>query len=120
MTTLFAYLGQRGISVDLISLFPHQGYFCVPEAVRQRAEDVLQRLGISYQAEGNRAKVSIVGSAIQGLPGVVGHVMAALQEAGVEVLQSADSHSTITLLVRAAAVQTAVAALHRKFGLERA
>jgi aspartate kinase len=72
-----------------------------------------------FLAQGDRAKVSVVGSAIQGLPGVVGRVMTALAEAKVTVWQSADSHSTVSLLVAESDVARAVKALHHQFGLER-
>ena len=118
-TTLFEELGRVGVSVDLINLFPDEGYFCVPEHNRELCEDVLAKLGLVHRVEALRAKVSVVGSAIQGLPGVLGRVLAAVRDAGVEVLQSADSHSTISLLVHESAMEAAVVALHGKFGLDR-
>ncbi len=117
MTLLFEALGEAGISVDLINLFPGEGYFCVPQASCAQTEGVMRQLDIPCRWEGDRAKVSVVGSAIQGLPGVVGRVLAALGEAGVPVLQSADSQSTISLLIHQSGVETALVALHQKFGL---
>ncbi len=119
ITRLFEALGDSGVSVDLVNLFPQEGYFCVPQSFRTVTESVLGQLDIPYRAEGGRAKVSVVGSAIQGLPGVVGRILSALRDAGVEVLQSADSLSTITFLVPQEAMETAVVALHRKFSLDR-
>lgn len=116
---LFSALGEAGVSVDLVNLYPDGAFFCVPEEARPAAEELLSRLGYPFRVQGGRAKVSIVGSAIQGLPGVVGRVMTALGEAGVMVWQSADSHSTVSLLVAEADVERAVQALHRQFGLER-
>lgn len=119
LTRLFEALGDSGVSVDLVNLFPQEGYFCVPQSFQSVTESVLRQLDLPYRAEGGRAKVSVVGSAIQGLPGVVGRILSALRDAGVEVLQSADSLSTITFLVHQEAMETAVVALHRKFSLDR-
>lgn len=114
---LFQTLGREEISVDLINVFPDRTYFCVPDGVASATEAAAARLGHRCRVWRGKAKVSIIGSAIQGLPGVMGTVMQALAEAGVEVLQSSDSHSTISVLVNREAVQSAVNALHRQFGL---
>ncbi len=115
---LFMALGKRGVSVDLINLFPDRVYFCVlPEKVTEVTQ-TLKAMALDYQGFDDRAKVSIVGSAIQGLPGVVGQVMAAMSESDIEILQSADSHSTITLLLHRCDMEKAVSALHRQFHLD--
>lgn len=116
---MFRELGSRGVSVDLINLFPEQVYFCVTEDARGTVEQTLTVLDFPFEAFCDRAKVSIVGSAIQGLPGVVGRVMEALASQGIRVLQSADSHATITLLLERQNMEAAVRALHQQFGLDR-
>ncbi len=114
---LFSALGDRGVSVDLVNLFPDHAYFCVPGQVAPATEETMRHLDLPYDYWTERAKVSIVGSAIQGLPGVVGRIMSALNQHQVEVLQSSDSHSTITLLLKRSQMETAVTALHHQFGL---
>ncbi|AUW93720.1 MAG: aspartate kinase [Sulfobacillus thermosulfidooxidans] len=114
---LFMALGERGVSVDLINLFPDQVYFCVPPEKNAVTQEILETSGFGYEAFDDRAKVSIVGSAIQGLPGVVGRVMAAMAQSDIEILQSADSHSTITLLLHRSDMERAVSALHKQFHL---
>lgn len=116
---LFHVLGQRGVSVDLINLFPDHAVFCVMEPVRATVEEALHELNFPFEEYSDRAKVSVVGSAIQGLPGVVGRVMEALSREGIAVLQSADSHATITLLLEKKDMEAAVRALHQQFGLDR-
>lgn len=116
---LFDLLGQRGVSVDLINLFPDHVFFCVTGPVRERVEQALEELKFPFQVFDDRAKVSIVGSAIEGLPGVVGRVMEALARENIRVLQSADSHATITLLLEKKDMEAAVRALHQQFGLDR-
>lgn len=116
---LFDLLGRRGVSVDLINLFPDQAFFCVAGPVRLTVEAALEELRLSFDVYDDRSKVSVVGSAIEGLPGVVGRVMEALANEGIRVLQSADSHATITLLLQQKDMESAVRALHRQFGLDR-
>lgn len=114
---MFDQLARRGISVDLINLFPDRAYFTVPAARRTDAEAALESLGLRYEVRAERAKVSIVGSAIHGLPGVMAQVVGALRSAGVDVLQTADSHSTISCLVDRAQMEQALRALHARFHL---
>ncbi|MCL8208005.1 MAG: aspartate kinase [Actinomycetia bacterium] len=114
---MFDALARRGVSVDLINLFPDRAYFTVPTARRGDAEAALGALGLRYEMRADRAKVSIVGSAIHGLPGVMAQVVGALRAAGVDVLQTADSHSTISCLVDRAQMEKALRALHARFHL---
>ncbi len=114
---LFQALAEAGISVDLINVFPERAYFCIPGEHSDRAREVARTQQLVCTVHGDRAKVSVVGSAIHGLPGVMAHVLAALSDAGIEVLQTADSHSTISCLVERAAMEPAVRCLHQSFGL---
>ncbi len=114
---LFQALAEAGISVDLINVFPERAYFCIPEEHSDRARAVAADHQLVCVTQGDRAKVSVVGSAIHGLPGVMAHVLAALSDAGIAVLQTADSHSTISCLVERAAMESAVRSLHQSFGL---
>lgn len=114
---LFQALAEAGISVDLINVFPDEAYFCIPQDLRQRAEEVVVGQHLSGTMQPDRAKVSVVGSAIHGLPGVMAHVLAALSQADIAVLQTADSHSTISCLVERASMEAAVRCLHESFGL---
>jgi aspartate kinase len=117
---LFRRLARRGVSVDLINVFPDRVYFTIPATRRRDAEPELSAPGLDVRLYGDRAKVSVVGSAIHGLPGVMAEVMAALSQAGVPVLQTADSHSTISCLVAEDHLEQAVRALHARFGLDTA
>jgi aspartate kinase len=117
MYRVFQALGAEGVSVDLINIFPDRAYFCVLPDAREAVERVLRALSMAYECSDDRAKVSCVGTAIHGLPGVMGRFMQALSDAQVDVLQTADSLSTISFLVRQADVERAVRALHRQFHL---
>ncbi len=116
-TRLFQALAEASISVDLINVFPERAYFCIPMELADRARDVARAQGLVCEIHGDRAKVSVVGSAIHGLPGVMALMLSALSAAGIEVLQTADSHSTISCLVERAAMEPAVRCLHHSFGL---
>ena len=114
---IFRSLAESGISVDLINVSPEAKSFCVEERKAGQAEAILRDLGLDPVVRHGCAKVSVVGSGMRGRPGVMATVAAALSGAGVEILQTADSHVTISYLVEATHLQTAVQALHDAFGL---
>lgn len=110
-------LAEQGISIDLISLLPEMLAFTVQEEVVPRAANVLSTLGFETDVSEPCAKVSIIGAGMRGRPGVMARVVKALHGAGVEILQSADSHTTISCLVRRPQMEAALRALHDEFGL---
>lgn len=114
---LFRSLADQGISVDLINVSPEAKSFCVEERKASQAESILRERGLAPLVRTGRAKVSVVGSGMRGRPGVMATVAEALSGAGVEILQTADSHVTISCLVEASQLQAAVQALHDAFGL---
>jgi aspartate kinase len=117
---VFKPLADAGISVDLINVSPERRSFIVAGGDAQAARRILEEAGFTVAVTPNCAKVSIVGSGMHGLPGVMAVVSEALAEEGIEILQTADSHVTISCLVRRADMERAVKALHRRFGLDRA
>lgn len=116
-TAIFRTLADAGISVDLINVLPDVKRFCVEERKAQRTGDLLRSLGFDPQIRTGCAKVSVVGSGMRGRPGVMACVAEGLAGAGVEILQTADSHVTISCLIQADELTAAVQALHAAFGL---
>ncbi len=116
---VFRSLASGGISVDLINVSPEAKTFCIEERRANRAEEILKELGLEPVIRTGCAKVSVVGSGMRGRPGVMATVAEALSTAGVAILQTADSHVTISCLVAASDLQTAVQALHDAFRLGR-
>ncbi|HLN63352.1 MAG TPA: aspartate kinase [Symbiobacteriaceae bacterium] len=115
--SVFRSLADGGISVDLINVSPEQATFCIEERKRERAERLLREVGVEFAVRPGCAKVSVVGSGMRGRPGVMATVVEGLSRAGVGILQTADSHVTISCLVEGHHLQTAVQALHSAFGL---
>lgn len=116
---VFRPLADAGISVDMINVFPDRKSFIVAGNDGPRAKDLLERVGFQVSMREGCAKVSVIGTGMRGVPGVMARVVEALDESGVRILQTADSHLTISCLVRGEEMEKAVRALHAKFGLDR-
>lgn len=114
---VYRAMADAGVSLDMFTPVADTLVFTVPEAAVPAAEAVLARLGLPHEVLGALAKVTLVGAGMHGVPGVMARVAEQLEAAGVGVLQTADSHTTISVLVSAEDAETAVRALHDGFGL---
>lgn len=117
---LFKELGGAGVSADMIHVSPDRIAFIVEGKILRRVERILKALGWQHKVRTNLAKVSAVGAGMHGVPGVMARVAAALQRAGVPILQTSDSHANISCLVPEERVRDAVIALHQEFHLASA
>lgn len=112
---VFRALAEEGISLDFITVLPERIIFNVKEEVEARAIATITKLGLEPHVNRKCAKVAAVGAGMTGRPGVMAAIMESLDEEGIAVLQSADSHTTIWCLVKEEEMPRAVAALHRRF-----
>ncbi|UII57465.1 aspartate kinase [Cytobacillus spongiae] len=118
-TEVFKAMANEQISVDFINISPNGVTYTVTEEVTEKAIAVLKSLGHEPVVERECAKVSVVGAGIAGVPGVTSRIVTALSEQGIRILQSADSHTTIWVLVKEEDLVKAVNALHDAFQLEQ-
>ncbi len=116
---IFKAMALADISVDFISVQPEKVLYTVRDEIADKAIKILENMGFSPEVIRSCAKVSIVGVGIAGVPGIMADLVEALTEAGVTILQSADSHLTIWVLVHKEDMIVSVQALHRKFHLGR-
>ncbi len=116
---LFAGLAEQKVSVDLINVSPKSKMFVVDAKHIGRVQDVLQRHSVTYEIRAGCCKVSVVGVGMRGVPGVMATLCRALHEAEVEILQTSDSHMTISCLIDEQQLGAAVRSLHRHFRLSK-
>lgn len=115
---VFKAMANEHISVDFINISLTGVVYTVPEEAAERAVAVLEKLGYEPVVERHCAKVSVVGAGITGVPGVTAKIVTALSEKEISILQSADSHTTIWVLVKGENLVEAVNALHDVFQLQ--
>lgn len=115
---VFKAMANEKISVDFINISPSGVVYTVTEEMTDKAIRVLNELGHEPEIERHCAKVSVVGAGIAGVPGVTSKIVTALSNQGIRILQSADSHTTIWVLVKQEDLVKSVNALHSAFHLE--
>jgi aspartate kinase len=118
-TRVFRAMADAGVSLDMFTPSKSTLVFTLPERDLAQACDVLDTLGMEHEERRGLAKVTLVGAGMHGVPGVMARAAESLAAAGVCVLQTADSHTTISVLVSGDDAGAAIAALHQGFDLSR-
>jgi aspartate kinase len=116
-TRVYRAMADAGVSLDMFTPAGETLLFTVAQGSLEAASATLTALSLPYEVTPSLAKVTLVGAAMHGVPGVMATMAEHLAAAGVDVLQTADSHTTISVLVSSADADTAVDALHEGFGL---
>lgn len=114
---VFKAMAANDISVDFINVTPSGVVYTVSDFDAPKALEKLSELGLSPKALSGCAKVSVIGGGINGVPGIMAMIVEALAEQNIQILQSADSNTTIWVLVHKDDMVQALRALHRKFEL---
>ncbi|WP_430785839.1 aspartate kinase [Virgibacillus flavescens] len=114
---VFKVLADEGISVDFINISPTGLLFTIPNIYTKTAIEQINNLGFHPHVVENCAKVSVVGGGMNGVPGIASKIVQALTNEGIQILQSADSYTTIWVLIHDKDVERAVNALHDSFQL---
>ncbi len=111
----FRLVADAGVSMDMFSVFESAAMFTVPLKDMEIVSEVLNANGFDYRITSPCAKVSIVGAGMHGLQGVMARFSTALDKAGIDMLQTVDSHATISALVLVCQRDDALKALHQEF-----
>ena len=114
---VYEAMAARHVSLDMFTPFSGSLAFSVRDEDAPDAAAVLDALGLTSSRTPALAKVTLVGAGMHGVPGVMARIADALAAASIDVLQTADSHSTISVLVPEQRAADAVGALHEAFGL---
>lgn len=116
-TRVFRAMADAGVSLDMFTPLGDTLVVTVSQSALSEAAAVLETLSLECTVSTGLSKVTLVGAGMHGVPGVMARMSEHLAEAGVDVYQAADSHTTISVLVRADDAKTAIKALHDGFEL---
>ncbi len=101
----------------MINIRPEKISFIVDNPDLNRASSLLTDTGFTFNISDKFCKVSIVGSGMTGLPGVMARIVDALNQAGIKIYQTTDSHTSIACLIEKSSEEAAISALHGAFKL---
>ncbi len=114
---VFKAMAENQISVDFINVNPFSVAYTVENRHAQQAENLIRSLGYDVEVIRDCAKVAVVGAGMTGRPGIMAQIVETLTQEEIPIIQSADSHTTIWVLIKDHHVKRAVNALHKSFNL---
>ena len=110
-------LSENKISIDMINIGIENQYFAIDEKNQKIAEFVLEDIKLNYVLRSGCSKLTIVGQAIHGVPGVMAKLLFSLDKSGIEVYQTSDSNATISCLIDSKNIIAATEKIHDVFKL---
>ncbi|MHA0856022.1 aspartate kinase [Paenibacillus sp. CMAA1364] len=116
---VFKAMAENSISVDFINVTTTGAVYTVFDQQSEKALSILQQLGMKPKSIAGCAKVSIIGGGINGVPGIMARIVESLSEQHIQILQSADSNTTIWVLVKKEDMVQSLRSLHSTFELNR-
>jgi len=114
----FAKLAEEGISIDIINIFPERRVFTIDQDKKEKLIDVIKVHPVSHHFIDDCCKITVIGERMTGVPGVMAKIIKSLSSKDIEILQTADSLSTIACLIRCKDLENAILALHQTFELD--
>lgn len=115
--SLFEDLAKAGISVGCLNFSEKLAMFAIYETDEKKTEKVLTDSGFSFTKNEKCAKVSVVGTGMEGVPGVMATFVGALAAKSITILQTVDSDITLSAVIKEEYMVDAVNALHKAFRL---
>lgn len=110
-------LEKNRISIDMINFFEDRKIFTVEDKDLYTLNNILSEYGFDYYIVNNCCKITAIGHKIHGVPGVMSKLVRVLSANNIKILQSSDSHTTISCLIEDKYLSTAVNTLHNEFNL---
>ncbi len=108
-------LAENHISIDLINVFPNEKIFTIDAKDLLKLKDIMDKSDLKYSFIEGCSKIAIIGNRIKGVPGVMAKILRILKDSNIEVLQTADSHTTIWCLIYDKDLERAINLLHKNF-----
>lgn len=113
----FDLLADNKISIDLINIFEDRKVFTINQNDKQKLQGILNSIDVDYEIIPDCTKITVIGDRMRGVPGIMAKIIRALARCNVNILQTSDSHTTISCLVKSENTAKAVSEIHDEFRL---
>ncbi|MCD4652463.1 aspartate kinase [bacterium] len=115
MLDIFTTVTKASASMDMFTITDKLVRFTVSMEKTTLVSESLEQRGYTLETRYPCRKVSIVGAGMHGLSGVMARFAKVLISSGIEILQTVDSHATISALVSSENARLAQQVLHDEF-----
>lgn len=116
---LLKRLEEKNISIDLINFSKEEKMFTTSKENLKELKSILNTLDINYSIRQECSKITIIGHKIHGVPGVMKRIVMVLNNNNIDILQTADSNTTIACLIPSNKLNKAMNLLHDEFNLSQ-
>ena len=116
-TNVLNRLEENKISIDMINFFVKDKAFVVDSSNVKVLTSILTDSQITFEIIGDCSKVTLIGSRITGIPGVMAKIVRCLTKDNIKILQTSDSNMTISCLIKESDLKNAVGSFHKEFNL---
>ncbi len=110
-------LSENEISIDMINIGIANQHFTIDEKNQKLTEVLLGDVKLNYGLRSGCSKLTIVGQAIHGVPGVMAKLLSSLDKSGIDVFQTSDSNTTISCIIDSNNIIAATEIIHDVFKL---
>ena len=114
---IFQTLAQQNISVDFIDITPELISFIIDEDLEDKLIKILKENNYKFETKKEFSKISVVGSGMTGISGVMAKILKALNSKDIMIYECTDSYTTISCLIESIDEIKAITALHKEFEL---
>ncbi len=112
-------LENRKISIDMINFFEDRKVFTTEEKHLQILKEILNSNKFDYEIITDCSKITAISHKIHGVPGVMSKLVRTLSNNNIKILQTSDSHTTISCLIENKNLEKAVKSIHKEFDLSK-
>lgn len=106
---------EKHINLDMINFLAEEKAFALDQSNISVVEEILQKYNTEYEIRTECAKVTLIGSKVTETPGIIAKLVRALSKEGINLLQSSDSYTSLTCLVKREDMIGTVHAIHNQF-----
>jgi aspartate kinase len=109
---MFKRMAENGISIDMVNILPDRRMFVIATHDSFKLRGVLDSLKAEAKITDGFTKLSVLGKAYAGVPGVFAKIIASLYGNEITIYQSIDSSNCISVLINSEHEERAVNLLH--------
>ena len=110
-------LADRGVGIRFVKIYPDCLGFVASQEDLPAVREALSGAGVSCEVAEGCAVVTVVAPNMRSIPGLMARMGEVLDGRGIEVYQTADSHSSVACVIPGERMADAAEALRGEFGL---
>lgn len=115
-SSILSEMEKKEINMDMINFFVEDKGFAINKVYVDEVEEILKNHAVDdYAINRDCAKVTLIGSKITETPGVIAKIIRGLSNVGITLLQSSDSYTSVSCLVKEEDMVKTVHVIHQLF-----